>query len=89
MNKLAEIGAALIGGALRHVEAIHGGDLSAILRIELSDGREAIVKNGPAPKTEAAMLRAIAASGAPAPAVIGRERRGSGDRVTSDRGPPE
>ena len=67
MNKLAEIGAALIGGALRHVEAIHGGDLSAILRIELSDGREAIVKNGPAPKTEAAMLRAIAASGAPAP----------------------
>ena len=54
MNKLAEIGAALIGGALRHVEAIHGGDLSAILKIELSDGREAIVKNGPAPKTEAA-----------------------------------
>ena len=70
MNKLAEIGAALIGGALRHVEAIHGGDLSEILRIVLSDGREAIVKNGPAPKTEAAMLRAIAASGAPAPAVL-------------------
>ena len=62
MNKLAEIGAALIGAALRHVEAIHGGDLSAILRIELSDGREAIVKNGPAPKTEAVMLRAIAAT---------------------------
>ena len=59
MNKLAEIGAALIGGALHHAEAIHGGDLSAILKIELSDGREAIVKNGPAPKIEAAMLRAI------------------------------
>ena len=70
MNKLAEIGAALIGGAFHHVEAIHGGDLSAIVRIELSDGRKAIVKNGPAPKTEAAMLRAIAASGAPAPAVL-------------------
>ena len=70
MNKLAEIGAALIGGAFHHAEALHGGDLSAIVRIELSDGREVIVKNGPAPKTEAAMLRAIAASGAPAPAVL-------------------
>jgi hypothetical protein len=70
MNKLAEIGAALIGGVYHNVEAIHGGDLSAIVRIELSDGRKAIVKNGPAPKTEAAMLRAIAASGAPAPAVV-------------------
>jgi hypothetical protein len=48
----------------------HSGDLSEILRIELSDGRKAIVKNGPAPKTEAAMLRAIAASGAPAPDVL-------------------
>jgi len=70
MNKLAEIGAALIGGAFHHAEAVHGGDLSAILKIELSDGREVIVKNGRAPKTEAAMLRALAASGAPAPAVL-------------------
>jgi fructosamine-3-kinase len=70
MNKLAETGAALIGGAIHHVEAIHGGDLSEILRIALADGRDAIVKNGPAPKTEAAMLSAIAASGAPAPAVL-------------------
>jgi fructosamine-3-kinase len=70
MNKLAEIGAALIGGAFRHGEAIHGGDLSEIQWIALADGREVIVKNGPAPTTEAAMLRAIAASGAPAPAVL-------------------
>ena len=70
MNKLAEIGAALIGGAFHHGEAIHGGDLSEIQWIVLADGREAIVKNGPAPITEAAMLRAIAASGAPAPAVL-------------------
>jgi hypothetical protein len=54
MNKLAEIGAALIGGAIHHVEAIHGGDLSEILRIALADGGDAIVKSGPAPKTEAA-----------------------------------
>ncbi|MDC7985830.1 fructosamine kinase family protein, partial [Rhodoplanes sp. TEM] len=34
------------------------------------DGRTAIVKGSPAPRTEAAMLRAIAAAGAPAPAVL-------------------
>lgn len=70
MKELAEIGSALLGGALRHVEPIHGGDLSEVLRVALVDGREAIVKNGPAPKTEALMLRAIAASGAPAPEVL-------------------
>ncbi|WOJ89866.1 fructosamine kinase family protein [Methylocapsa polymorpha] len=70
MNRLAVIGAALIGGELRRVEAVHGGDLSEVLRIALADGREAIVKNGPAPQTEALMLRVIAASGAPAPAVL-------------------
>jgi len=70
MNRLAVIGAALIGGELRRVEAIHGGDLSEVLRITFADGRAAFVKNGPAPQTEALMLRAIAASGAPAPAVL-------------------
>ena len=71
MNTLAETGAALIGGILRRAEALSGGSLSQIVRIALTDGREAIVKNGPAPRTEAAMLKAIAASGAPAPAVLG------------------
>jgi hypothetical protein len=47
MNKLAEIGAALIGGAFHHVEAIYGGDLSAILRIELSDGRRRLSRTDP------------------------------------------
>jgi fructosamine-3-kinase len=71
MNTLAEIGAALIGGVLHRTEALSGGDLSQIVRIALTDGREAIVKNGPSPRTEAAMLKTIAASGAPAPAVLG------------------
>jgi len=70
MNRLAEAGAALLGGAIRHAETLHGGDLSQIVKISLDDGREAIVKNGPAPMTEAAMLRAITASGAPAPKVL-------------------
>jgi len=71
MNALAETGAKLIGGTVRQVETLGGGSLSQIVRIVLADGREAIVKNGPSPRTEAAMLKAIAASGAPAPAVLG------------------
>jgi len=71
MSALAEAGATLIGGVIRRAEALPGGSLSQIVRITLTDGREAIVKNGPAPRTEAAMLKAIAASGAPAPAVLG------------------
>jgi fructosamine-3-kinase len=70
MTGLAEAGAALLGSPLCRAQVLAGGDLSQILRIELADGREAIVKGGPAPGSEAAMLRAIAASGAPAPAVL-------------------
>ncbi len=71
MKSLAGAGAALLGGELRRTDALGGGCLSEIVRIHLADGREAIVKSGPAPQTEAAMLKAIAASGAPAPAVLG------------------
>jgi fructosamine-3-kinase len=44
--------------------------LSQIARIWLADGREAVVKSGAGVQAEAAMLRAIAAAGAPAPAVL-------------------
>jgi fructosamine-3-kinase len=70
MHSLAQHGAALLGGVLQHAEALGGGNLSQIIAITLEDGRKAIVKNGPAPRTEAAMLHVIAASGAPAPAVL-------------------
>jgi fructosamine-3-kinase len=70
MNPLAEAGAALLGGVLRGAKAIHGGCLSQIMLIVLADGREAIVKGGGAARAEAAMLKAVAASGAPAPAVL-------------------
>jgi fructosamine-3-kinase len=73
MDALAEKAAALLGSALSRTETLGGGDLSQILRIRLADGREAVVKNGPAPRVEAAMLRAIAASGAPAPAVLAED----------------
>ncbi|MFY9641552.1 MAG: fructosamine kinase family protein [Rhodomicrobium sp.] len=70
MKSLAESGAALLGGELRQSCPLEGGSLSQIVQIALQDGREAIVKGGPAPRAEAAMLYAIAASGAPAPAVL-------------------
>ncbi|MGO9543832.1 MAG: fructosamine kinase family protein [Rhodomicrobium sp.] len=70
MTRLAAAAAALLGGVLSHERALAGGDLSQILHITLADGRQAIVKGGPAPKTEAAMLKAIGATGAPAPAVL-------------------
>ncbi len=70
MNALAEAAAALLGGTLRDARALHGGCLSQILLVTLNDRREAIVKAGGTPQIEAAMLRAIAASGAPAPRVL-------------------
>lgn len=71
MTDLAGAGAALLGGELRHVETLSGGSLSRLLRIVLQDGRQAIVKAGAAPRTEARMLEAIRAAGAPAPQVLG------------------
>jgi fructosamine-3-kinase len=73
MKALAEAAAALLGGTLRTAKALHGGCLSQILLITLNDGREAIVKGGGASLVEAAMLRATAASGAPAPQVFAAE----------------
>ncbi len=74
MTRLAEAGAELLGGVLSQERALAGGDLSQIVHITLADGREAIVKSGPAPGAEAAMLMAIAATGAPAPAVLAVSR---------------
>lgn len=70
MTALAAAGAVLLGGTLQQEEALPGGNLSQILRIRLTDGRKAIVKGGPTPRIEAAMLAAIAAPAAPAPPVL-------------------
>ena len=70
MAALAEIGTRLLGGVLDRTNPIGGGDLSQVVRLHLGDGREAIVKGGAAPAVEAAMLKAIAESGAPAPNVL-------------------
>ncbi|MCB8838900.1 fructosamine kinase family protein [Aurantimonas sp. VKM B-3413] len=71
MTGLAERGAALMGGTLAEAGGASGGSLSDLVTITLADGRRAVVKTGPAPRMEAAMLQAIRAAGAPAPKVYG------------------
>lgn len=67
---LEQRAAALLGARLERRSPIAGGDLSEVVAIELDDGRAVIVKSGPSPAIEAGMLEAIAATGAPAPAVL-------------------
>jgi len=73
MTPLAQRGAALMGGVLRHAAPVSGGGLSQVLRIHLDDGRVAIVKHGPLAQAEASMLRTIHEAGVPAPAVLGAD----------------
>ncbi|RAP41313.1 aminoglycoside phosphotransferase [Rhodovulum viride] len=61
---------ALLGVPVARVTPLQGGDLSEVVRVALSDGRQVVAKTGPRVATEARMLAAIAATGAPAPQVI-------------------
>jgi fructosamine-3-kinase len=49
---------------------LSGGDLSEVHQIERADGHRLIAKSAPTAAAEATMLRAIAATGAPVPAVV-------------------
>lgn len=69
-SRLAALGAALLDATLAGSRPLAGGDLSEVVRIDLVDGREAVVKGGPAPRAEAAMLRGLASAGAPVPQVL-------------------
>lgn len=62
--------AALTGTDEEHCERLAGGDLSEVLLIRKPDGMT-VAKGGPVIATEAAMLRAIAGAGVPAPAIEG------------------
>ena len=63
--------AALAGVSEERIARLAGGDLSEVLRLERGDGSLVVAKGGPAPGTEAMMLRAIAAADVPAPMVEG------------------
>jgi len=69
-SDLATRAARLLDGELGQVARCGGGDLALVVDVSLADGRRAVAKGGPAPLVEAAMLEAIRATGAPAPAVL-------------------
>ncbi|KAB8124194.1 aminoglycoside phosphotransferase [Komagataeibacter medellinensis] len=70
MTRLARHGAALLGGQLWNWHPLQGGDLAQTLLVYLNDGRRVVVKNGPDPLAEAAMLRTLGETGAPVPDVL-------------------
>ncbi len=63
--------AAFLGEALASVASLQGGDLSDVSRLRFASGRSVVLKAGATARSEAAMLDAIRATGAPAPAVLG------------------
>lgn len=71
MTAFASRVADLTGIAADRLVRLAGGDLSEVLLVQRADGSSSIAKGGPAVATEAAMLRAIAAAGIPAPMVEG------------------
>jgi fructosamine-3-kinase len=71
MTSFARRVAEITGTDEARLERLAGGDLSEILLLRRPDGRCTIAKSGPAVSTEAAMLRLLAGSGVPTPAVEG------------------
>ncbi|HYE27011.1 MAG TPA: fructosamine kinase family protein [Allosphingosinicella sp.] len=71
MTAFARRVAELTGVAEDRLERLAGGDLSEALLVRRPDGRLSVAKRDPAGGAEAAMLRAIAAAGVPAPLVEG------------------
>ncbi|MDF0599929.1 fructosamine kinase family protein [Psychromarinibacter sp. C21-152] len=70
MSALADSVARLTGVAVEELSPLSGGDLSSVAAARLADGRAVVVKTGPLAGAEAEMLRAIAATGCPCPAVL-------------------
>jgi fructosamine-3-kinase len=67
---------------------LHGGDIAEVVRAELADGREVVVKTTTyAADLEAEGLRALAAAGAPVPQVLHVEPRRL--VLTHVAGPPD
>ncbi|MCP5075775.1 MAG: phosphotransferase [Rhodobacteraceae bacterium] len=70
MHPLALETGRLLGESVDKTRAVHGSNLSEVVCIDLQSGRQVIAKNGTDPMAEAAMLTAMAASGAPVPRVL-------------------
>ncbi|WP_109809599.1 fructosamine kinase family protein [Sphingosinithalassobacter portus] len=70
MDRLADRIGALAGSAVTVCTPLSGGDLSSVARFALADGRAGVAKSGPDVAIEAAMLCAMAATGARVPEVL-------------------
>jgi fructosamine-3-kinase len=66
----AEAAARLLGQPAVAARRLSGGDLSAVFHLTLADGSFCIAKQADTALAEADMLRAIAATGAPAPHIL-------------------
>lgn len=89
MNRIVRDAESLLGTSVAAAQPLTGGNLSSVYEVELPGGERLVVKPGPDVAAEAAMLRAIAATGAPAPAVAATgsdllvmERLPSGGRLS-------
>ncbi|HEU4960238.1 MAG TPA: fructosamine kinase family protein [Sphingomonas sp.] len=71
MSDLAAAVEAVLGVGVAGVRPLAGGDLSAVQRVTLADGRTIVAKQGARVAAEARMLGAIRERGVPAPAVLG------------------
>lgn len=63
----------LLGVRVESAARLSGGDLSAVSRLVLADGRAVIAKHGPLVDLEAAMIEAMRANGVPVPAIYAVE----------------
>mgnify|MGYP001171919258 CR=1 FL=1 len=80
--------AAVLGSDILFARPMSGGDLSEVVALDLKDGRRVVAKAGPGGASEAQMLRAIRAAGAPAPEVLGvSDTLLLIERVETDGGP--
>ena len=63
----------ITGSAIAEQTALPGGDISGATVATLTDGRRVVIKRGPMVEIEGRMLRAMAETGAPVPAVYGSQ----------------
>ncbi|NVK16735.1 MAG: fructosamine kinase family protein [Rhodobacteraceae bacterium] len=71
MSGLNDTVLSLLGAEVLRSRPLHGGDLSDVQLLSLSDGRRVVAKTGPLVAAEATMLRAVRDAGVPAPEVLG------------------
>lgn len=62
-----------LGAEVTGETALHGGDLSSVVALDLADGRRVVAKRSPVVEAEARMLRALALAAVPVPEVLHAE----------------